>query len=98
LGGVVSIDIPCEICNERGSDQLGNPCQECDGQGYWSLTECPRRFVGPRFSQEINLASYATRGLLPLPGAMLDQPHWFFDLIRVLENETNKIEMKIRER
>lgn len=94
----MSIDIPCDVCNERGSDAQGKACQACEGKGFWELTECPRRFVGVRFSQEITLASYAARGLLPLSGAMLAQPYWFFDLIRVLENETNKIETQIYER
>jgi hypothetical protein len=46
----------------------------------------------------INVASYASKGVMPVAGGLLDQAAWFFDLWTTLESETNKIDSERLER
>lgn len=83
-------EIECPLCSGRG-------CDQCDGGGF-SLTECPRTFIGYDLAGAINVASYASKGVMPVAGGLLDQAAWFFDLWTTLESETNKIDSERLER
>lgn len=46
----------------------------------------------------INVASHASKGVMPVAGGLLDQSAWFFSLWNTLESDTNKIDAERMER
>jgi hypothetical protein len=87
----------CVSC--EGSGTIGNePCEECNGTGFITLTHCPRKLIGSEFVEDINLATYAEKGHLPEPGGMLDQEAWFVSLWSTLTSDENRIEQDRRDR
>lgn len=83
-------EIECPVCS-------GNGCEACDG-GSFALTACPRRFIGLGMTDAINLASHASKGVMPVSGGLLDQSAWFFSLWNTLESDVNKIDAERMER
>lgn len=70
----------------------------CGGSGSWSLTECPRRFVGSEITEAVNLISHAMNGVLPIAGGYLEQAAWFTEAWNRLLTETNRIDAERIER
>ena len=73
-------------------------CETCNGYGRFDLTSCPRQYVGPELSDEINLIAFANKGHLPEPGGLLDQPAKFVTVWRTLEADQNTIDQARREK
>jgi hypothetical protein len=84
-------------CN--GSGYVGGEqCTKCK-DGFWQLTECPKRYIGSELVEAINFAGYAiAKGWFPVEGGLLKQSSWFFDLITRLEQEQNLITQEQHER
>ena len=83
--------IACVQCNETGRIG-GEICEECDGEGYVQINECPREMVGSEMVDAINVAGMCSNGLLPVTGGLLDQSAWFLSLLESLNSETARIE------
>jgi hypothetical protein len=80
------------VCSGTGKD-----CDYCK-EGVFSLSECPRRYVGVELTQAINYASLAIKGQWPVLGGVLDQSAWFVDLVQSLDSEQNAIDAERAER
>lgn len=63
---------------------MGMGCDKCDG-GYFTV-DCPREFCSS-LNDEINIASMASKGFLPVAGGLLDQSSWFLQLLSTLDEE-----------
>ena len=85
-------------CEESGKADDGHQCDACGGRGYVEIQGCPRKSVGWEMTQAINLASYASKGFLPVAGGILDQSAWFVDVWTTLDGEQNKIDAEMAER
>lgn len=85
------------VCEESGKVN-GAVCPECNGDGVFRLTDCPKRFVGWDLAEAINLSASASKGCLPVAGGLLDQSSWFYQLWTTLESEQNKIDAERIER
>ena len=91
------LDMECVSC--EGSGTIGtNKCDECNGTGFFTLTECPQKLLGSELVEDINLASYAEKGHLPEHGGMLNQEAWFVSLWGTLASDESRIEQDKRER
>lgn len=90
---IESLEIECVEC-----DGLDEQCPACGGSGSWSLTECPRRFVGNAITETVNLISHAEKGVMPVAGGLLDQSAWFTEAWNRLTGEINRIDAERMER
>lgn len=78
-----SADIECPSCDGEG-------CEECQ-DGYFTITECPAKFIGSELIQDIQIVS-ACEHHLPVVGGLLDQSAWWFELKETLRREENRIQ------
>jgi hypothetical protein len=91
----VSEEFPVLIdCVCGGSED----CANCDGNGRFELSECPRSVIGQDLTECINYASLASKGSWPVVGGVLDQSAWFVALVQKLEAETSLIDAARMER
>lgn len=86
-----SIRVECPSCKSRG-------CNHCDQKGHFEVEGCPRKFVGAKLIDAINVAGMCADGLMPAPGGIMDQSSWFIDLWSTLRSEENMIELEKLER
>ena len=91
-------EIECVVCEGTGEKAKDNPCESCNGKGYWKLTSCPRDFVGTKITEAINLSGYAKAGFLPNDGGILDQDAYWLSVWTLLERDQNNIEVEQRKR
>lgn len=70
----------------------GEPCPACDGNGWFEMDQCPRRFVGQEITEAINTASMCGNGTLPIAGGLMDQSAWFLSVWQELRNEETRID------
>ena len=49
-------------------------------------------------TQAINLANYASKGLMPVAGGVMEQSAWFLEMLSTLESDQNKIDLEKAER
>ncbi len=89
-GELEELQIECPSCGEVG-------CEDCEQSGYFTLKECPRKFVGSMV-EAINIATFAERGCFPVDGGLLNQSCSFLELVAVLENETIRLANEQTER
>ncbi len=68
----------CPTCDGRG-------CDDCQG-GWFTVEGCPSRYVGEMW-QVITMAELMDKGLLPDPGGLLDQCHWFIEAAKWYKND-----------
>lgn len=80
--------IECPACDGYG-------CEQCDGGRF--EVDCPKQFC-QSMVEEINIASCAISGFLPVSGGVLDQTSWFVDLWQTLVLERDKIEAEAMKR
>lgn len=73
-------------------------CKACDGRGSYTLTECPRAYVGHKIARAANRCVMANKGHLPDAGGTLDQDAWFMSVYASLESEVVKIDAEDRNR
>lgn len=84
-------EIECPRCDNVG-------CDDCDN-GYFTLTQCAKRYVDGAIVKAINFAEYTDKGLLPISGGLLDQSAWFLSVWQALSQDKAMIEAKrIKER
>ena len=83
--------MPCPSCEESG-------CDECNQRGYFELIGCPKDFVGHRISSAVNLAGWASKGIMPEAGGVYDQDSWFVSVQNTLDADVTKIEEERRKR
>lgn len=88
----------CVSCEGTGKGYDLTKCEECNGDGFFILNECPRKILGNEITEEINMAGFATKGHLPEEGGLLNQEAWFIDMWSTLNEDQAKIENEIRER
>jgi len=79
------MQIACPTCDEAG-------CQECDGEGWVQITECPRSMVCRETMEFIELADFAKEGSFPVAGGTLDQAQSFLIACRYLFSEDSRAE------
>lgn len=77
------LELECPWCE-------GGECDECDG-GFFRITQCARRYVGPVFSRLINTALLLDVHLLQA-GGWLDQSAWVVDLYSALKADQGKLD------
>ena len=73
-------------------------CAHCDGVGTIEIRECPFRLIEPKHSHAIIAALQMENGILPAPGAWLDQAATFVDAWPALANEIGHWRQKAHER
>lgn len=78
-------EIECPSCDGDGGE-----CKECD-QGYFTITECPAKFIGQELIQDIQIVT-ASEHHLPVAGGTLDQSAWWFELKETLRREENRVQ------
>jgi hypothetical protein len=92
---VVTKEYPAEIeCPECG----GETCEHCV-EGWYTVDECPSRYIGQELISDIQIVS-ASDHHLPVSGGLLDQSAWWFELRQLLRSEEHRIteqQMKRRE-
>ena len=85
--GVVSekqtAEIECPMCG-------GESCEHCD-DGYYTVAECPTKYVGGELLADIGIVS-ASEYHLPVAGGLLDQSAWWFELRQELRSEEANIQ------
>jgi len=72
--------VECAGCDGEG-------CDGCDGVGTFRVTECPIDFAGDDAWSAIEMADLLQHGILPVPGAALDQAAIFLDAARFIGSE-----------
>ena len=82
--------IECPDCD-------GSGCDECGETGQVTIDQCALDYTRG-LGQLANLATYAEKGMLPLPGPLLDQPAWFVAFWHFLQSQLTKIENEKLER
>ena len=85
--------IECPACDESGI-VAGERCKECDGEGYYTIDQCPRQYVGNEMTEAVNIAGMCGDNRLPVAGGILDQSAWFMSLLGMLKSEENRIEIE----
>jgi len=85
-------------CEETGKGPGGTDCETCGGRGYVEIEGCPRQVIGWEMTQAINLANYASKGLMPVAGGVMEQSAWFLEMLSTLESDQNKIDSERAER
>jgi hypothetical protein len=81
------IEIECTQCKRTG-------CKACDGKGYFTPPECPKKFCGQDVFEAISLAAMAEKYGLPCSGGLLDQSNWFYSLLSFFRSECSQIELE----
>jgi hypothetical protein len=61
-------------------------------------SKCPREIIGASMIQNINLFTFASQGLLPRSGGMLDQDAWFVDAWVHFQGDVQELEHEQRKR
>jgi hypothetical protein len=72
--------IECVTCS-------GSGCEECNHEGRYKLTECPRKNLPLWIDELSEAAHYMEQGLPPVVGGSLDQAKWFLQACRKLKSE-----------
>jgi hypothetical protein len=78
---------PCHRC--RGSDP---ECPLCKGTNIWQIFRCPLSMLTPDIQRMLGAYRWYQNGILPDPGAMLDQAATFVEAVIVIENELGEIQ------
>jgi hypothetical protein len=65
--------------------------------GYFTVTECPSRFIGAELISDIQIVS-ASENHLPVRGGLLDQSAWWFELRQMLKSEESRIQEEQQKR
>lgn len=76
-------EIECPMCG-------GESCEHCTS-GYYTVSECPRTYIGQELIADIRIIS-ATEQHLPVAGGLLDQSAWWFELRQTLRSEEANIQ------
>lgn len=76
-------EIECPVCGGTG-------CEHCV-DGYFTLTECPSRYIGAELISDIQIVSCSEHHL-PVTGGILDQSAWWLELKTLLRNEETRIQ------
>lgn len=90
------VQVPCVSCDQTGLTTENKPCEDCNGTGLFSVTECPKQFVGHRVSIASNALSYVDKGILPDAGGLLDQEAWTVAAWDALQSDVASIEEEKR--
>lgn len=77
--------MPCPGCNGAG-------CDQCDQEGSFYLTQCPKQFIGAELAQMLPLVDLFFEGTPPVAGGTLDQTKFFFDFATLVRSEDNLLE------
>ena len=87
---LVTTDQPADVeCTECG----GRGCDHCD-QGYYSLHECPQRYIGNEIIADLNIVDQCRDGVLPVSGGLMDQSPYYFELTAAINREVNLIKQE----
>ena len=78
-----SAEIECPVCD-------GDGCEECV-DGWFTVSECPARFIGSELIQDIQVIS-SSEHHLPVAGGILDQSAWWFELKETLRREERRVQ------
>jgi hypothetical protein len=65
-------------------------CEHCQ-DGWYSVKQCPSKFIGTELIQDISVVS-ASEHHLPVAGGLLDQSAWWFELRGLLKSEENRVQ------
>ncbi len=77
-------EIECPICGGDGK------CEHCQ-DGWYTVKQCPSKFIGNDLIQDISVVS-ACEHHLPVAGGLLDQSAWWFELRGLLKSEENRVQ------
>lgn len=75
-------EIECPVCGGAG-------CSECE-RGWFTVTECPSRYIGQELIQDIQVVTCSEHHL-PAAGGILDQTAWWMELTTTLQSDEAKI-------
>jgi len=75
----------------------GEGCQECNGEGRYRLTTCPKRELPEWMGDFLRAAKWMEKGLPPVAGGSQDQANWFLDACGYLEKVKARIEIELSE-
>lgn len=67
----------------------GTGCEHCE-DGYFTVTECPSRYIGQDLIDDIRIVA-ASDHHLPVAGGLLDQSAWWFSLRSLLQAEEQQV-------
>jgi hypothetical protein len=70
------------VCH--GTDEL---CEDCHGENRIELVGCPRKCIRPEHEQAVVATLQLERGILPAPGAWLDQSATFVAAFPLMAGE-----------
>ncbi len=78
-------EVPCATCGGEG-------CEVCGGCGHELLAGCPLDVVGPSVWPVLEACEvFASSGLPPVAGGMLDQTQCFVDAWRVVRSTRRRL-------
>lgn len=78
------MSLPCS-CDGSGD------CEKCHGTGWVAIEGCPRRQVDSQTRVALRLASWADKGVMPEPGALMDQDIHTLAMIEFIASERRRI-------
>jgi hypothetical protein len=77
-----ALEIACPVCDEKR-------CEECDGKGFFTLSECPLSYIFD-LKPFLLLANSMADGLPPVAGGAMDQSALFLKAYQRLQSEDQK--------